>query len=364
MKVVLFGNATEMNAAIRNRVIRFAKMLEGDGHRCVVCLTSSVEWERRLWVNRPLVCKAGYMVLVLLRRMAQLRHVFGADVVFFRGPVFPYGPPLFERLLRLVNPRLVYDIDDAVWEPPAYVESPFVRLVDLDWVWKMCRMCACGIVGNAYLKQHVERRNPNVTIVPTCIDGDAHAPKTYEPKPPGAPVVLGWTGLHTNLGYFEAIADVLRALSRKYPLVLSVASSAPRPFQLEGVEVHYRQWEFAHEFEYLREPDIGLMPLTWSKRALGKCAFKALQFMAVGTPCVISPVGMNAEVVEDGVTGFLADSPDEWYDKLERLITDEALRERMGRAARQAVLQRYSHEANYPVFREVMERVAGLRSRA
>ena len=83
--------------------------------------------------------------------------------------------------------------------------------------------------------------------------------------------------------------------------------------------------------------------------------------MGVGTPAIVSPVGMNADVIEDGVDGFLADSPEQWRAKLERLITDAALRKRMGRTARETVARKYSHKANYPKFKEVMETVAKLR---
>ena len=97
------------------------------------------------------------------------------------------------------------------------------------------------------------------------------------------------------------------------------------------------------------------MPLEDTPRARGKCAFKALQYMGVGTPVVLSPVGMNRDVVEDGVTGFIADTPEEWRDRLERLITDPALRERMGRAARRYIETQFSITAWYPVFKKVLE---------
>ena len=95
---------------------------------------------------------------------------------------------------------------------------------------------------------------------------------------------------------------------------------------------------------------------------MGKCAFKALQYMGVGTPCVVSPVGMNAEIIEDGVDGFLAEGAEEWRDKLERLISDAALRKDMGRRARETVLARYSHAVNYPKLKEVVERVGAAKS--
>lgn len=356
MRYVLFGNAATNIAAIRYRVIKFADMLEAEGHTCQVCLLSSYPLWERLWDRGNKFTKALYVVLTTLNRVGQFRHVFGADAVFFRGPVmaYGYGPPVFERLIRVVNPRMVYDIDDAVWEPPDGVTSPFMAIVDLDWVWKMCRMCRHGIVGNTYLKENVEKHNPNVTIIPTCIDMDLHTQKVY---PSGdEPVVLGWTGLYTNLVYMDLIADVIKELAQKYNIKLSIATG--RPYELAGVEVVNHRWQKKDEINYLQEADIGLMPLEYSRCAVGKCAFKALQYMGVGTPCVISPVGMNAEVVEDGVNGFLADNPEEWYAKLEQLIVDASVRERMGRAARQTVIEKYSHQANYPKFKRVMELVA------
>jgi len=267
-----------------------------------------------------------------------------------------YGPPLLERLCRLLNPRLVYDIDDAVWVTPDGVDSAFQRLVDLDWLWKVAAMSRHGIVGNAYLAEQVRGRSPETTIIPTCIDMDKHTQKTYPAPQPGAPVVLGWTGLHTNVVNMQIIAPALQHLAARHPMRLLVATG--KPYALEGVQVDNRHWVPEHEIDYLQEPDIGLMPLLDTPSTRGKCAFKALQYMGVGTPCIVSPVGMNADIIEDGVNGFLASTPDEWIEKLGILMADPALRERMGRAARDTILNRYSHAANYPKLKTVIERVS------
>ena len=360
MKIVFFGNASEKIAAIRYRIVTFADMLAGEGHTCVVCLPSSIASYERFHENRPQWSKLLYLLMVFLRRIGQLRHVIGADAVYFRGPMFPYGPPFFERIIRLLNPRLVFDIDDAIWEPPAHVTSRFGWLVDYNWVRKMAGICAHAVVGNEALADYVRQFNPNITIIPTCIDMERHQPKEFR-ESEGEPVVLGWTGLADNLGYMAIIEDVLRGLAKRHNIVLSVASG--RPYQLDGVTVENHTWTLEDEITYLQEADMGLMPLRDTPRARGKCAFKALQYMGVGTPAIISPIGMNAEVIEDGVTGFLADTPEEWRDKLERLITDPALRRAMGEAARKVVQERYSHEANYPELKQVFETVAEKRGR-
>lgn len=358
MKIVLFGNATPKNAGIRYRLLKWADRLSEDGHTCVVCLPGTDALWERLWEQGNLLTKLLWEAMALCLRVLQLRHVVGADVVFFRGSVTPfaYGPVVFERIIRWLNPRMVYDIDDAVWEPADGVSSPFLKLVNLGWTWQMCTLCEHGIVGNRYLEQHVLPHNPNVTIIPTCVDVERFPMKDHAAQRETRRVVLGWVGLHTNLVNMRVIDDVLRELARKHDLVLLVASG--RDYKLDGIEVINRRWRIEHEIDYLAEADIGLMPLLDTECARGKCGFKALQYMSVGTPCVISSIGMNTEIVEDGVNGYLAGSPEEWFERLERLILDPDLRHRMGKAARQTVVERYSHQVFYPTFRSVMETVA------
>jgi glycosyltransferase involved in cell wall biosynthesis len=87
------------------------------------------------------------------------------------------------------------------------------------------------------------------------------------------------------------------------------------------------------------------MPLPDDEWSKGKCGLKALQFMALETPTVMSPVGVNTNIVEDGRNGFLAVSEDEWFEKLSRLVESRELRERVGRAARATVIREYSVES-------------------
>jgi len=353
MKIVFFGNASTRIAAIRYRIGTFARMLEAEGHTCVVCLPMHFDEEDRYFGSASKWVKLWLLLKVLARRLAQLRHVRGADVVVFRGPLFPYGPPVLERVCRWLNPRLIFDIDDAIWEAPAHVDSAFLRLVDYGWTRKMAGMCAGAIVGNAMLKAYLSPLMEDVVVIPTCIDMDLHRQKVY---PLRDQAVLGWTGLRDNLGYLAPIEKTLQELAEAFGISMHVATGTA--YALDGVTVENEHWILGREIDYLQHADIGLMPLHDSARARGKCAFKALQYMAVGTPVVVSPVGMNAEVVEDGVTGFLADSPAEWREKLTLLITDAALRERMGRAARERVRERYAHGVYYPELKALLERVA------
>ena len=104
------------------------------------------------------------------------------------------------------------------------------------------------------------------------------------------------------------------------------------------------------EIDQLQDIDIGIMPLPNEEWAKGKCAFKALQYLSLGIPCVASPVGVNKNVVLEGQTGFLAKTKNDWIEFLERLLIDHTLRSRLGKAGREHVLQHFSvisHRAAY-----------------
>jgi glycosyltransferase involved in cell wall biosynthesis len=100
-------------------------------------------------------------------------------------------------------------------------------------------------------------------------------------------------------------------------------------------------WTLDSEVEALQGLSVGLMPLDKTEWARGKCALKALQYMACGVPCIATPFGAVCDMIEDGVNGVFADTEREWRDAIERL-RDPALRRRLGEAARATVEERYS----------------------
>jgi glycosyltransferase involved in cell wall biosynthesis len=101
-------------------------------------------------------------------------------------------------------------------------------------------------------------------------------------------------------------------------------------------------WRLASEVEDLRSIDVGIMPLPDDEWSRGKCGLKGLQYMALGIPTVMSPVGVNSEILRDGESGYLPRSEDDWVERLCALAGDATLRRRVGDAGRDVVVDRYS----------------------
>jgi glycosyltransferase involved in cell wall biosynthesis len=67
-------------------------------------------------------------------------------------------------------------------------------------------------------------------------------------------------------------------------------------------------------------------------------------------------VGINKDLVEDGVNGYWAMTPEEWEKKLSLLIENSELRERMGREGRRRVLENYTYQACAPRLFSILTR--------
>jgi glycosyltransferase involved in cell wall biosynthesis len=191
-------------------------------------------------------------------------------------------------------------------------------------------------------------------IVPTPIDTERFRPGAVEDG--SGALALGWVGHSDNLPYLESLAGAFRELTRRHPglRLIVVADRAPR---IDGVEVEFRRWSLESELTCFAGITVGLMPLADTPWTRGKCAFKAIQYMALGIPAVASPVGMNREVIRNGECGFLPEGEEQWVDVLDRLLGNRALAATIGEAGRVRVEEEYSLRA---VSGRVVEAMRGL----
>lgn len=282
--------------------------------------------------------------LLLLFRLRQF------DYVLVHREAAPLGPPVLEWwMARVANKKLIYDFDDAIWLPNTSRENRIVGW--LKWHQKVsaiCRMSYRVSAGNAYLRDYAAQFSADARINPTTIDTEnLHHPERF-PKTNRRNVIIGWTGTHSTLNYLHDFLPVFRALQQEFGSTISLMVIADRDPQLD-VEYQFVRWQKETEIRDLAQFDIGVMPLTDDPWARGKCGFKALQYMALEIPPVISPVGVNSEIVSNEC-GFLCSSFDEWHQAMRQLISQPALRESMGKKARQRVIDHYSVRSNTAAF--------------
>lgn len=266
-----------------------------------------------------------------VNRISSLFRSRDADMVWIsRG--FVEGYETFERLLK--RPRIL-DVDDAVW-----LLGPFGRFTMPD----IARAMDAVTAGNSYLAEYFGKYCKEVHIVPTAIDLDRYTLRPESADEQQDRFVIGWTGLASNFKYLETIEPVLSRFLREYDRAeLMLISDRPWEHRLLPPDkVRFTPWSVEKEASVLHLMSVGIMPLSDDKWSRGKCAFKMLQYMGVGLPVIVSPVGMNRDVLEKADIGFAASSPEQWYEALVSLYNEKSLGVELGLAGRKVVEQFYN----------------------
>lgn len=290
--------------------------------------------------------------LGLVRRHLVLISLHKYDKLFIHREACLIGPAYFEWLYtKVFRKEIIYDFDDAIWIKD--VSDVNKKLSWLKFPNKTERIISFSkiiIAGNDYLANYALQFNKNVKVIPTTIDVDYHCSNKYLKQ--NRNIRIGWTGTITTNNHLKLLFPVLAEIKKKYPQVeLVMISNAP--IVDSSIELTYERWDKTTEIEILSSFDIGIMPLPNDEWAKGKCGFKGLQYMALEIPTIMSPVGVNVEIITDGVNGFLAETHEEWFTKLGSLIEKNDLRKTIGMNGRKTVVDKYSIEANKQRYIEI-----------
>jgi glycosyltransferase involved in cell wall biosynthesis len=353
IKILALLPFSEEGASVRFRVTQFLPALSAGGFDVDLHPLFDTALFRLLYRPGHVPEKAAALLSRTVDRIRALRQRY--DMALIHREAYPIGPPLIERWLARRVP-IVYDFDDAVYLPNTSDANRMIGFLKRPAkIAEVIRLSTEVIAGNAHLGDYARRYSSHVNVIPTCVDTAVWRPAAEAPRG-GAPVI-GWIGTPTTTPYLIALQDVFGALAKEHDFVLRVSGSVA-PVHIRGVKVENVAWSREHEISLFNTCDIGVYPLPADEWTLGKCGFKAIQFMACGVPVVASPVGVNNQIIEDGVSGLLANSEAEWRDRLGRLLTDAALRRRMGAAGRGRIEEGYSVHANAPAVVDVFARAA------
>lgn len=246
----------------------------------------------------------------------------------------------WEPLLRR---PFVFDVDDAIFLGPRGSSAD-----------RIARHASITICGNRFLAEHFSAFGP-VEILPTAVDTLRFTPRTL---PPGTRPVIGWSGSSSGFAYLYSIEQALCHVLDRFPeaMVKVVADRMPNFRTLPVSRVIFESWHADTEVASLQDFTVGLMPLDDTPWARGKCSFKMLTYMSVGLPVVVSPVGMNIEILAHGPCGLQAQSMDDWVDGISSLIDNKAAAARMGSTGRQIVEAHYARNVIGPRLARILLR--------
>lgn len=273
-----------------------------------------------------------------------LRDFWRFDIIISNRDILPdLKIRFFERAICKSKTKFIIDVDDAIYlgERREKMNEIFAR-------------ASYVVAGNAVLASYISQFNKNVTIIPTVINTDEIKSLGIE-----RPIfTIGWMGskgptiLHLPL-IFPALKELVKREGKKIRILI-VSDYQPELPQEIAPFCDFKYWSVENENKLLNEMSIGLMPLPDNEFERGKCGFKAIQYMAVGIPALVSPIGANKVIVDDGINGFHCLSITSWVDKIRFLMHNENARIEMGLKGRQKVESEYSIEVAINAWSQIL----------
>jgi len=352
MKVFFLTEGTRVSPASRIRVFEYLdRFLDRRSIQAEVVSFTSGGYCRRLVAGESI--GVGRKLLEKLHQFCALwRLVAGSlscEVVFIQRVLLPVA---LQKLVHLLNKRLVYDFDDAVYLGSETRRQRFAGQVAL-----AARIIAVSRVAR---DEAVARGAPEdkVVVLPSAVDTRAYRGGNRKRQ---ESFTVGWIGSPATTCFLEAIWPQLARFGEKFPQVRYLFIGA-RPFDTGSLNsrTEFRPWSPEAEKELLSRLDVGLMPLEDDPWCRGKGGYKLIQYMAAGCACVASAVGANLEIVQEGQTGFLIRRDGEWESVLSKLLADRELCRRLGTAGRQRAEELYDCSVTAPAFFAVLEEAAKL----
>ena len=296
--------------------------------------------------------KVRILIRSLQIRRKDLRRFGSFDIIFIQREAVFFGTSYFEKKARDSATCLIFDFDDSIWLADT---SPGNK----KWEWlkrpakffETLTYADCVIAGNRYLAEKARDKNTNVVVIPTSIDTDIHIPKSQLRNQNH--LVIGWSGSLSTIKHFEILLPVLQKLKETYQERIKIKVLADGIYKSPSLEIEGVRWTADSEVDVINSFDIGLMPLPDDEWSRGKCGLKGLSYMACGVSTIMSPVGVNSEIISDKKNGLLATTNEDWQKAITFLIENKEERIRLGDAGRKTVEEKYSVAANKEKYLQV-----------
>ncbi|SFJ09354.1 Glycosyltransferase involved in cell wall bisynthesis [Kaistella treverensis] len=343
MKILYFTKYSRNAGSSRLRSYQYFPYLEEAGFRVEVSPLFSEAYLKQLYSGQSTAREAlkGYV-----KRFFKLFAVLSYDRVVIEKELFPYLPAFAERILSLLGLQYVVDYDDAIFHN--YDQNPniVIRKILGNKIRKVMKYAKHVIAGNQYIADFAMISGAkNITIIHTNPNLKKYNFIALEKRGQDE-CVIGWIGNQSTYDRFvKPHRNLLLRIMEETKVNLCFIGC--HDDSLEGERVRFVKWSEESEVSSLSKLDIGIMPIPDSPFERGKCSFKLLQYMACGLPVIASPVGMNTQVVENGVNGLLASSHDEWVAAIRHLADNPLVRKEMGKRGREYVTENFQLEKSF-----------------
>ena len=287
-----------------------------------------------------------------VKRLKTLIYSRNFDLVWIEKEALPWLPAWIEETFLSKRIPYVLDYDDAVFHNYDLHSNRFIRNLLSDKHPKLIRGAQLVVVGNEYLANFARISGARcVHVLPSVVDLRRYSHIVNQRIRLDSIPTIGWIGQRSTAPFLKPLSPMFKCLLAENLAKFMAIGIDAEAFDLP---INSVPWLEETEVESLQQFDIGIMPLSDGLFERGKCGYKLIQYMACGLPVVASPVGVNREIVEHGVNGYLAETPLQWENAIRNLSGNAQLRKRFGTAGRLKVEKQYSLQVTGPQLAKIL----------
>jgi glycosyltransferase involved in cell wall biosynthesis len=270
--------------------------------------------------------------------------------------------------LKKAGRRIVYDIDDDLFsltpDNPAYhsltkdaQEAALACMRLADVVTTTTPILADRLA-------QVMDTGVCPVVIPNALDTDDNWLPTLKTGSPDGYKRIFWQGSATHEEDWSVCIGAVDRIMRTNPKVrLVLLGYLPQVVIAHLNEPHWKgrveHFGFSDSETYFQlikhvRAEVGIAPLAPKTFNESKSPIKWLEYTCIGMPTVASDMEPYNRVIEDGVSGYLANTEDEWVLYLSHCLNDAVVREKMIKESREEAAECYDIKKVVASWQEVL----------
>ncbi len=359
MTIHFFTKGPKTAGSSRQRAFLVAEELNQRGIKAIVYPPPLILGSKTSWPKK---------IKLILKYLKIFTKIKKEDIIYLQRTIYnKYFFVLIVLYKFIFKRKIIFDFDDALYLHSSPESS--IRRRSYFKTKTLTQIADAVVVGSHALYEWAKKYNQKVYLIPTSLKFENYQKFTKNYSIAKEKITIGWVGgavdQYDNLKLLTSVFERLinSGLPIKFLLIGALGSKKVYDlFQnIRGLDVEFidaLNWAGPTAVpSHIQRFDIGVMPLVDNKWSRGKCAFKAIEYMACGIATICSAVGENNYLIEDGGNGFLAKDEDEWYNKFKQLILDKNLREKLGKEGQKTIKDKYSYQSNIPKLIEIFKKL-------
>ncbi len=337
-KIYFFTKYSSLSASVRYRFLIYKKSLQKQGYD--VQLKNMFDdkfFKKKIYYNKMNIIM---LIFFYFKRFIQLLKINRDTLVIIHLELTPYLFSLGEMILKFKKIKYIVDLDDAIYfRNEKFIKKQNYKTYSINSFKFSLKNADKIFTGNNIISNYVKDFNKNIFEIPTIIDTQKVNSKISNKKNKIFTIV--WIGSPSTSIYLYEIFPYLDEIYLKFKnfklRLIGAGNIQSSKFPIEKFE-----WNIDTEIRLVSECHVGIMPLADTIWSRSKCGFKLIQYMSCNLPAIASPVGINKDIINENVNGFLCSTKEEWINKIKFCIENKNTLEIMGKRAREIINNKFS----------------------